>query len=375
MRLRTLATMAFVLAGCGESFDPPSLVTDLRLLAVRAEPPEIAPGGATSARLGALVADPRHAAEPREVSVVYLSCTPSPGSLEANVCGLIETYADPARLPELLAAGALTCEPGAEAPGEEMGATLAFAGIEVCTHGDGCTPATVELGGVPVELPPPVYELPADFSFDGLPAGHRERTLGVQALTVAIAVAASPDELVKDADPTDLCAFSAKVAENLGELLDERDRVTAIKRVQVRGPDNQDPPNVNPSLPDILANGTPLADGTSLAREVEVRLRPGAPVDEEGKPLTGDALYQPFTRYDAEGKAFRGEREAWVWSWFTTAGSFERERTRALEKEQLFTTPGDEDHPVPADGRVFLYVVVRDARGGMDWQVREVRIE
>ena len=99
------------------------------------------------------------------------------------------------------------------------------------------------------------------------------------------------------------------------------------------------------------------------------------PADAEGKPIPTDVLFQRYTRYDAEGNAFRGEREAWVWSWFTTAGAFERERTRAFDQEQIWTAPGDADHPLPESGRVFLYTVLRDARGGIDWIRREVRID
>jgi len=56
-------------------------------------------------------------------------------------------------------------------------------------------------------------------------------------------------------------------------------------------------------------------------------------------------------------------------------GAMERERTRDPGREQVWTTPGGDDRPVPRDGRVFLYAVVRDARGGMDWVRREVRVE
>ena len=87
-------------------------------------------------------------------------------------------------------------------------------------------------------------------------------------------------------------------------------------------------------------------------------------------------LYQPFTRYDADGAFFREEREAWLWSWFTTAGEFDGDRTRAHDDPQEWTAPGtDADFPVPESGRVFLYSVVRDARGGIAWAKREVRID
>lgn len=387
MRAHVLIPMALALAACGESFDPPSLVTDLRVLAVRAEPPEIAPAGSDApapprATLTALVADPQHVEPARPITVVYLACTPKPGSAEPSICNLVETYADPGRLPELLASGALACEAGGEAPPEPgMGVVggISFAGMEVCEHVAGCGPARVEVEGVPLPLPPPAYELPEGFTLDDLPAGHRERTLGVQVLTVAIAVAASPDELVAGADPADFCAFAATVASNLGALLEARERRTVIKRITVRGPDNDDEHNINPLVPGLFADGRPLpadpAAAARFARRTEVGLRPAVPADGEGRPIPADELYQPYTFRDAEGRAFRAEREAWVWSWFATAGAMERERTRDPGREQVWTTPGGDDRPVPRDGRVFLYAVVRDARGGMDWVRREVRVE
>jgi hypothetical protein len=67
--------MAVILAGCGSGFDPAWYVQDLRVLAVKAEPPEVAPGQTTT--LTALVADPSGAA----IEVTWAACTTpaSPG--------------------------------------------------------------------------------------------------------------------------------------------------------------------------------------------------------------------------------------------------------------------------------------------------------
>lgn len=53
--MRSLILLSFILVAC-DDFDPPSLVTDLRVLAVRAEPPEVAPGDTVA--IDALVVDP-----------------------------------------------------------------------------------------------------------------------------------------------------------------------------------------------------------------------------------------------------------------------------------------------------------------------------
>jgi hypothetical protein len=226
--------------------------------------------------------------------------------------------------------------------------------------------------------------LPASYSLADLPAGHPQRTNGVQVLLVAIVVQATAQELVEGADPTDECAFADRVSANLGRLLEERERLTALKRLQVRGPDVTDPVNVNPEIPGFLADGNvlpteiaePVPGSVRFDKGAKVRLLPQLPLGDDGKPMPDDVLYQPFTRYDADGAPFRNEREAWLWSWFTTAGEFKHERTRTPDKAQEWTAPGVEaDYPVPKSGRVFLYSVVRDARGGIAWAKREVRID
>lgn len=396
--MRTLAlsaTLLFALvslAGCGEEFAPASYVDKLRLLAIRAEAPEIAPAGGGApdrTTLTSLVADPDQLEDPeREVTVVYLACTPEPGSLEAGLCTLVETYADPAQLPALLNEGGGACGGGgAPAPGEfgeGVVGGITFAGLEACDQELGCRPAEVDLGGAAVTLPAPTYVLPASFSLADLPADHPQRTTGVQVVVIAIVVQASPQELVEGADPADSCAFADQVSANLARLLEERERLTALKRLQVRGPDVTDPVNVNPEIPGVLANGAvlapelaePVPDTARFRTGQKVSLLPQLPLGDDGKPLSDDVLYQPYTRYDSEGAFFRSEREAWLWSWFTTGGEFEDERTRDADEAQEWTAPGvDKDFPVPESRRVFLYSVVRDARGGIAWAKREVRID
>jgi hypothetical protein len=74
--MRRFVLSLLLLVACGSSFAPVSLVTGLRLLGVRAEPPELRPGG--SAELTALVADPKGGG--REVSILWARCDP-PGVL------------------------------------------------------------------------------------------------------------------------------------------------------------------------------------------------------------------------------------------------------------------------------------------------------
>jgi len=64
-----------MLAGCAEQLTPQSLVSDLRVLAIRAEPAEAAPG--ETVRLEALVVDPF--GQGRSIERVWASCPDPPG--------------------------------------------------------------------------------------------------------------------------------------------------------------------------------------------------------------------------------------------------------------------------------------------------------
>lgn len=91
---RTFVALVPVLAltaACGPDFDPASEVQGLRVLAVRAEPPEIAPAsdGAAPARaeLETLVVHPALVADPaRRAVVLHVSCTPAPGDPSPSPC-------------------------------------------------------------------------------------------------------------------------------------------------------------------------------------------------------------------------------------------------------------------------------------------------
>lgn len=370
------ALAALALVGCGEEFPPASRIDGLRLLAIRAEEPELVPPapGEPPARtaLNALVADPAQLDDPsRRVSVLYIGCTPSPGRVEAGICTALENLITPNRIGGILAAGG--CFEGAPGHGDGGGETVRLVGFEACTQTEGCGPAEVEIGGVTTTLPEPVYEVPGEFRLDSLPPGHPQRTNGVQAAIVAVAVAATPQELVEGADPSDACRFSTGVGQNLSRLLEERERMTALKRVQLRGPDVSDPINVNPILPGITANGQRLDAPTArVGTGARVDFLPVLPTDEQGQPIEPQA----FTRYDSEGKFLRVETESWLWSWYATGGEFEDLRTRTAEKAAQWTSPkGTKKDPIPGHRRVFVYSVMRDARGGIDWVVKEIQLD
>lgn len=376
---------SLLLLGCGEGFLPVTYVDGLRILSVKAEPPEIAWENGdipAESRLASLVADPRQLDEPaREVVVGYLSCTPDPASAALSPCTAVTTLRSPAQLDEHLPADLCEAGEGGERLGPER--PFAFLGAERCLHEGGCGPLALEHEGSEVPLPLPIYRLEDDLGLGGLPAGHPARKRGAEVVILAFAVAASAEELAEGVDFSDPCRLSASLMSRFFALFEARENLLALKRLQVRGPDHEDEANVNPSVPGILAAGTPLPAAPAAPWPAAATFERGAFVvlhprpapdllDEAGRPLR-DARRQRYTRYRQDGSVVEAIEETWRYSWFSTGGRFDAERT--TDAPIGWTTPtGSRDDPLPPGGRTFLYLVVRDGRGGTDWVRREVRV-
>lgn len=379
MRVFTLLVLIF-LFGCGEGFMPVTYVDGLRVLAIRAEPPEIAWGEEDlprQSRISSLVADPLQLVDPdREVVLGYLSCTPDPASVAPSPCTAVTTLRSPTELAAHLPPD--LCEAGHA--GEGPAGPFAFLGAERCRHVEGCGPLIFEHEGIELPLPLPTYRLEDDLGLGALPAGHPARTRGSQVVVLAFAVAATPQELAEGLDPTNECRLVSSLMSRFFSLFEERENLLALKRLQVRGPDHRDKPNRNPAIAGILAGGIPLpsepAEAAAFSRDTLISLFPRPapdPLDEEGKPIEG-GLVQRYSRYRQDGSVVEELEESWRYSWFSTGGRFEEERT--TDGPVFWTTPsGESDDPLPPDGRTFLYLVVRDGRGGTDWVRREVRVE
>ncbi|HEY0838915.1 MAG TPA: hypothetical protein VGD74_01890, partial [Vulgatibacter sp.] len=369
---------AVSLAGCGENFKPPSYVDGLRILAVRAEVPELAPSAGTDGSLPSrtelevLIADPAQLDDPdREVTALFFACTPDPLDPTGSGCSALANLRIDAKVAR--AAAAAMCAGGS---GGGAASPMRFAGVASCVHGQPCSAVSLEVEGVPLQLPAPAYEIPDDTDLEILPSDHPARVRGIQAMISTVAVAASPAELLNGADASDPCAFATALGARLGDLLETRESVTAVKRVQIRGPDARDEPNVNPIVTGISARGEALPED------------PGDPVGPEALIAAGAAAallpllpddgvdrIQRYTRLDATGAPVEVVDESWTWSWYASAGTIERLRTRATTEPAAFTAPtGKKDDPLPASKRIFVWTVVRDGRGGVDWVTRELRL-
>jgi len=88
---------ALLLSGCGSDLPAQSFIDKLRVLAVQAEPPEVAPGTTTTVR--ALVVEPI-VNTGRAVDAFWLACIPPPGALQELPCAV-----DEKSIPPLCSAG------------------------------------------------------------------------------------------------------------------------------------------------------------------------------------------------------------------------------------------------------------------------------
>jgi hypothetical protein len=363
--------LALALAACSPEFDPASKVDKLRVLAIRADPPEIAPAPASGeapvapdrAALGSLVLRADFATDPaRQTTIVYLACLQPPGDPTPNPCVALASLRDAtAVLAEAARAG---CSGAAGA----APSTVFPAGAEVCTGGT-CAPLTVS----GVSLPAPELVIPSDWGcppgspdrsacgFAALPASAPERILGVQAVVLAFALDATPDELAQGAAAA--CP-GADVAARLSALWATREHVIALKRVQIRGPAAPDAPNANPATPGIAVNGAALAEGTATP------VPQGALTLTTVLPADADALRPTYTKLDAAGVPIETKREDWVYAWFSTAGELDHLHTRDPDAEPWTVSVAD----APPGGHALIATVLRDLRGGISWAVREVAI-
>lgn len=365
MSARSILPLLLLAAACTPDFDPASRITKLRVLDVRADPPELAPAGDASgapdaADLGALVAHPAFVTDPaHEVTVVHLACTPEPGDPGATACTSLTALGDPRAL--FPAADlALACAD----PGRGRVGALTLAGVERC-GATGCAPVEVALDpadpATSVALPAPRYLLPPELgeALAALPADAAQRTLGVEVVVLALALDAPASALAPAAASEDACAALAAFGARFGEAWDGTQHLATIKRLRVRGPDATDAPNVNPPVSGIALDGAALpalGAGVAVVSTREADVLPLFPSDP-------DALRQRYTRRDAAGAAIEEKLEDWAFSWFATAGELDDERTQA---------PDEANRCTPAPGRALLWVVARDLRGGSAWAAVEL---
>jgi hypothetical protein len=316
------------LGGCDNGLPVSSFIDKLRVLAVQAEPPEVAPGAAST--LSMLAVEPAHpAAAAAPLSAVWLACAIPPGVATPLPCGLDPGQLDATTLPP-------SC--GSAADG---GLCLLSTALDATL-----TPSTTLLGSaVSTEL----------------------------LVTVAVAdTGAGAGACLLD------------TARN-GGLPTEPDRcVISIKRVTVRDPTRSDadhpiaPPNHNPMLDRL-----DLRDQDGTVRSL---LDPGATVPPVADQKTLSRTLSTLRHDDSAEQKSDGTYEAMSLSWFTTGGSIDGGRSTfdppgCASQDACATTPpvttADTTWNAPTatqaaaqidpDGRLRFWAVLRDDRGGVGW--------
>lgn len=302
-RLLPLALLAA--AACLDDLEPQYRVTDLRILAVRAEAEDAdgsrwadaVPG--STLRLEALVVNPLGRG-PLEVS--WYACVPTAGE-RLSACLDEAVLRDPAAL------GALAADPRSG----------------VVRVGDGPSPA-------PIPLEPWADELDA-------------------ALRAVEALAAT--------QPTYLCRAYVEVPLAVVAAAEGR-REVAVKRVRItRATSDPDP--------DYVRNANPVI-GRVLRAAREEACAGGAPVADPPFPagrsvLCGISGHAPeaFNTCGPAGEHVE-ELESLDWQWFVTAGEFP-------ELDGVGNATGSAPEFEPPPGPFTLWALLRDGRGGVAaWQ-------
>ncbi|HEY3351665.1 MAG TPA: hypothetical protein VGQ83_00320 [Polyangia bacterium] len=298
----TLAALA-AFGGCGLGFDPQSLVTNPRVLAMVADAPEIPFDGATT--VTAVVAHPEQTA-----GLAFSACPLALGSAAQYACALPEV------------------------PLPASGATAAFEAALVAPFLDGL-PAAFPL------VAPVLKQIVTqrDTCLRAALAGWDACRAGPGADPQACADAGAAATLA--------CLRAGGMDVMLHLVLTLADGTTrdAYKRIRLRDPAPGVTPNRNPGLTGVVLDGRTIADGDTVTAV------PGAalallPV------LARDAI----ERYvDDTGAA--ATEELFI-SWFATAGDFEYIRSLPSVPDDRLTLPA------ALQGPITVWVIAHDNRYG-----------
>jgi hypothetical protein len=147
--------------------------------------------------------------------------------------------------------------------------------------------------------------------------------------------------------------------------------------------------NANPTLTGLTLGGStpvPAWEGdtaavTSVPAGAALTLTASWPTCPEGPETEGPAAAgcggaEPYVWFDPVARVFTVRREEIVVAWFSTAGLFATARTGRTEAEAATFNDSPNQWTAPAaPGDVWLWVVVRDPRGGVGWSSYHLRVE
>jgi hypothetical protein len=288
--------------GCDQGFRPETLLSDMRLLGVRASPAELMPG--ESANLEALLVDPSRPG--KNSTLLWVGCEADPFNENRSVCADPDLVTDPSRL----------------------------------TGGSGQLPKGVSIIG---------FNNMARYTtsktlFNVLPADDVRRLNGTVAQVVVIAVA---EEVSPAAPREELEALFARVQKK------ELKSVVGIYRLRISENSER---NSNPKLTHLTL-GTerwPLGSRIPIKQGVEMPM----------ELVATDDSFEAFSLVTPSG--IEKQTERLLVAWYSTAGLFTEERVAiGAEVKSVFKSPNDtEKNKIPERRVGQIHAVVRDTRGG-----------
>jgi hypothetical protein len=302
-----IAALLGVCAACDQPWKPASVVDSLRVIGVRAEPPEVHPGEV--ATLSTLLLDPTRPGQ--KSTVLWLGCDPDPFGAGRGACGDLDALQDPTALVDV---------------------TQLPAGVHVIGIDDRAA-----------------YSAPANL-FDVLDAGDVRRQAGAAGVVMSLAVAA---DVPFTASREQLAPIFQKVQskEIASQLTLFRVMVSEATEAQR---------NHNPVIDDLTVNGAVVPSGAT------VQLWPL--IDNPLDLTAHDAeQYDEVTPTMTEHKT---ELLVASWYTTAGRFTQDRVALDSDVKSKL-TGPGDtktENDPIPDNRRGTLWAVVRDSRGGQVWR-------
>jgi hypothetical protein len=310
-RLARAIALLSALSGCLSPWRDVTFVENMRVLAIRADPPDLSPGD--SSLLEATVVDPT--APTRINTLVWIACDPDPTSPDQSTCADYETLA------EFQSGG--TLDP-----------TALPAGMHILSLPVGTTE-------VPVH-----YDAPADV-FAQIPTDDVRRTKGALAIILLLTIAAEPPATIDGYND-----LFTKVQNN------EIPSLLTIKRLRIsENPEK----NHNPTLDGVLIGDELWGPGLRPAK-----VHPGESYTLQGVASADSS--ETYTELDVDDNPVT-KQEPLIISWFATVGGMTNERDLIDATTQSLYIPLAFD-AMPADRRAEMWLVLRDSRGGVDVMTR-----
>ncbi len=295
-----------LLTGCAEAWSPESIIEDLRVIGMKAEPAELKPG--ESASLSALILDPSRPGQKN--TVLWIGCDPDPFNLGRSACS------DPAVLND----------PAALVSGGQLPPGVKFIGL------DNAATYTTD---------PNV--------FGQLDANDSRRKTGTVGQVLAIAIA---QETMGIPTMEEAAALFAKVKRK------EVKAVITLFRIKVSESTTR---NTNPVVTGLRFGGEPVKPNVpSMIFPAEKR---------EMLIEAPDTSFEPYVEVTPTTTQDKLERITSAWYSTSGRFNNLRVALRS-EVKVIFTGPGDPEFPldvVPPKRTGTFYVVMRDTRGGQTW--------